>query len=180
MAITMCEPGKQARNGQAAARSGRSRGFTLIELIAIIVVLAVLSGVAIPRYIDMSERARLSSVAYTLKTVRRAIWQYRINEGAYPPDQNGGIMPPEMWNYLQSDVWRTAVPGVGRYNWEGPPGWATIEGLSVVPTAAPAAPLTDAFWVRIDQMIDDGNLSTGLFRWDAGSGRYLFSMEPQP
>lgn len=51
----------------------RSRGFTLIELIAVIVVLAILSAVAIPRYIDYTARARESAVRGTLGGVRSAI-----------------------------------------------------------------------------------------------------------
>ncbi len=49
------------------------RGFTLIELIAVIVVLAILSGVAIPKYLDYSERARSSSLQGALGGVRSGI-----------------------------------------------------------------------------------------------------------
>ena len=39
----------------------RSRGFTLVELVAVIVVLAVLAGIAIPKYFDYSNRAYLAA-----------------------------------------------------------------------------------------------------------------------
>lgn len=55
------------------------RGFTLVELIVIIVVLAILSGVAIPRYIDYTARARESAVRATLGGVRTAIANFYAN-----------------------------------------------------------------------------------------------------
>ncbi|MCX5691737.1 MAG: prepilin-type N-terminal cleavage/methylation domain-containing protein [Planctomycetota bacterium] len=39
----------------------RSRGFTLVELVAVIVILAVLAGVAIPKYFDYSNRTYLAA-----------------------------------------------------------------------------------------------------------------------
>ncbi|MBY0262434.1 MAG: prepilin-type N-terminal cleavage/methylation domain-containing protein, partial [Phycisphaerales bacterium] len=57
----------------------RSRGFTLVELIVIIVVLAILSGVAIPRYIDYTANARASAVRATLGGVRSAIANFYAN-----------------------------------------------------------------------------------------------------
>lgn len=53
-----------------------ARGFTLIELIAVIVVLAILSGVAIPRYIDYTARARESAMRGNLGSVRSALSNY--------------------------------------------------------------------------------------------------------
>ena len=49
------------------------RGFTLIELIAVIVVLAVLAGVALPVYFDWSDEAEESAAAYSIGGIRTAL-----------------------------------------------------------------------------------------------------------
>lgn len=58
------------------------KAFTLIELIAVLVVLAILSGVALPRYFDYTERARSSAVQGTLGGVRTAIVNFYADSSA--------------------------------------------------------------------------------------------------
>jgi Tfp pilus assembly protein PilE len=57
----------------------KSRAFTLVELIVIIVVLAILSGVAIPKYIDYTANAKASAAKATLGAVRSAIANFYAN-----------------------------------------------------------------------------------------------------
>ena len=66
-----------------------ARAFTLIELIAVIVVLAILSGVAIPKYFDYANNAKASSTKGTLGGTRSAIANFYANSAvsgtpAYP------------------------------------------------------------------------------------------------
>lgn len=56
------------------------RAFTLIELIVVIVVLAILSGVAIPKYFDYAAKARESACKGTLGAVRSAIANFAANQ----------------------------------------------------------------------------------------------------
>ena len=49
------------------------RAFTLIELVAVMIILAILAGIAIPKYFDYADRARTSSTVGTLGGVRTGI-----------------------------------------------------------------------------------------------------------
>lgn len=57
-----------------------SRGFTLIELVIIIVVLGILAAVAIPKYQDISGEAREASCRAALGSLRSGITIWYANE----------------------------------------------------------------------------------------------------
>jgi len=59
--------------------ASRRSGFTLIELIMVIVVLAILAGVALPKYFDYSTSAKSSACKGTLGGMRAAIANFYAN-----------------------------------------------------------------------------------------------------
>jgi MSHA pilin protein MshA len=62
------------------ARAVHRRGFTLIELIAVIVVLAILAGVALPKYFDYQEEARESACKGALGGIRAGIANFYADQ----------------------------------------------------------------------------------------------------
>lgn len=64
--------------------NGKSRGFTFIELMVVLAIIAVLLTVALPRYFSGLERARESVLKEDLFTMRDAIDDYYVDKGAYP------------------------------------------------------------------------------------------------
>ncbi|CAD5373517.1 General secretion pathway protein G [Rubrivivax sp. A210] len=63
--------------------SGR-RGFTLIELIVVMAIVALLASIAAPRYFQSLERAREKSLRTSLAVMRDAIDQFAADKGRYP------------------------------------------------------------------------------------------------
>lgn len=51
----------------------RARGFTLIELVMVIVILGTLSAIAIPKFVDVSTQAKQSATKSSLGAIRAAI-----------------------------------------------------------------------------------------------------------
>ncbi len=76
-------------------RRGSESGFTLIELVIVIVILGILAAVAIPKYEDMREQARVATLKGQLGAIRSAIAiQYArnaLNGAATFPTLNGTI-----------------------------------------------------------------------------------------
>jgi general secretion pathway protein G len=63
----------------------RSRlGFTLVELLVVIVVLAVLAAIVLPKFVDSGKRSKESALKADLKLYRNAITIYKTDTGYYP------------------------------------------------------------------------------------------------
>ncbi len=69
------------------ARCARRRhGFTLIEMLIVIVVIAILALIVIPRLLGAGRKARESSLRADLRQLRTSIQHFEADTGAYPPD----------------------------------------------------------------------------------------------
>lgn len=62
------------------------RGFTLIELMVVMAIIAMLLTIATPRYLAHLDRAREASLRETLNVTRDAIDKFHADVGRYPAD----------------------------------------------------------------------------------------------
>lgn len=63
----------------------KEKGFTLIELMVVIVIIAILAAVALPNFMGATEKARESAVTSAVKTLQTSLELYAVdNNGSYP------------------------------------------------------------------------------------------------
>ena len=60
------------------------RGFTLVELLIVIIIIAVLAAIAIPKFANSSQRSKEAALHADLKLYRNAIELFKADTGAYP------------------------------------------------------------------------------------------------
>jgi prepilin-type N-terminal cleavage/methylation domain-containing protein len=62
----------------------RCRGFTLVELLVVLAILATLLSLAVPRYVDSLDRAKEAALRTDLRLLREAIDKHRGDTGRLP------------------------------------------------------------------------------------------------
>jgi len=130
-----------------------NRGFTLIELMVVIVILGILAGLIIPRIMGRPEEARRMKARIQIESIETSLQLYKLDNGNYPTTDQGlqalieaptvGQLP-RAWReggYMEKgkvpkDPWRTEYvylsPGVnGDYDLSsyGPDGEPGGEGI---------------------------------------------------
>jgi len=67
-------------------RKSRSRGFTLVELAVVIIIIGILAAFAVPRFLDSVERSKAGEAFNYLSAVRSAQERYQVRQGTYAAD----------------------------------------------------------------------------------------------
>ncbi|MFG6464468.1 type II secretion system protein [Roseateles sp. DXS20W] len=65
-------------------RTARPRGFTLIELIVVMAIVALLASIAAPRYFNSLQKSKETALLQSLTVMRDAVDQFAADKGRYP------------------------------------------------------------------------------------------------
>lgn len=65
------------------------KGFTLIELLLVVVILAVLAAVVVPKFANRSEEARVSAAKADISALETALDLFEVDNGRYPNSDEG-------------------------------------------------------------------------------------------
>lgn len=84
----------------------RQRGFTLLELLVVILIIGLLTGIVAPRFLNQISRSETTAAKAQIDAFDKALQAFRIDMGRYPSQSEG----------LQALV---AAPGADQ-RWRGP------------------------------------------------------------
>ena len=93
-------------------------GFTLIEIMVVVVILGILAGIVVPRIMDRPDSARVSAAQQDIRAIESALNLYRLDNHQYPStdqglealveEPSGSPRPPSWQGYLDrlpKDPW---------------------------------------------------------------------------
>ena len=136
-------------------------GFTLMEILIVVVILAVLAAIVIPAFASATEDTRKAAFAQDLRAFEGGLLRYEVDHGAFPPDGGSGTVPTGLAPYVNVPKWEGGTPIGGV--WDNETDDVVRCGMGVHFNGSGAT--RDATYMAdIDAMVDDGDVSTGGFR----------------
>jgi len=95
-------------------RIGKSQGFTLLELLVVVVIIGLLAGLVAPKYFDQVGKSNTKIAAAQISSLEKALDQYRLDVGAYPTTEQGltalSVKPAEVERWQGPYLKRPAPP----------------------------------------------------------------------
>jgi general secretion pathway protein G len=67
----------------------RAAGFTLVEIMVVVVILGILAVLIVPRVLGRSDEARAAAAKHDIATVMQSLKLYRLDNGRYPTNEQG-------------------------------------------------------------------------------------------
>lgn len=132
--------------------SRRNGGFTLIEVMIVVVILAILAAIVVPRVMSAPERARVTRAKADIQAITSALNLYKLDNYTYPTTQQGlkalvekpdtPPVPPNWHQYLSKvpkDPWgqpyKYLFPGTHSEPFDvwtdGPPGASSDQSKTI-------------------------------------------------
>ena len=172
--IAMASPRHSALPHYARSyeRAAGQRGFTLIEIMVVVVIIGVLASMVLPVFQRVQLRSQTRTLANDFRVFSQAFEVYATQNGVWPHNAGATVVPAGMSGDFKTDVWQAATPIGGQWNWDNSPGGFTFTaGISITNFTCTQAQLLD-----LDALIDDGNLATGNFQ-QVGPNRVTYILE---
>lgn len=79
----------QARRFIEHGRRRRQRGFSLIEIMVVVVIMGILAALVVPNLLERPDQARVVAARQDISSIMQALKLYRLDNGRYPTSEQG-------------------------------------------------------------------------------------------
>lgn len=104
-------------------------GFTLVELMVVVVIIGILAAIVVPRMVGASDKAKVQAAKAQISSFKTALDMFKLESGKYPTTSEGleALINNEHQNFLDQDVvpldpWNSpylySSPGTGGHDYE--------------------------------------------------------------
>ena len=69
--------------------AGRTAGFTLVEIMVVVVILGILAVLIVPRVLGRTDEAKQAAAKHDIATVMQSLKLYKLDNGRYPTNDQG-------------------------------------------------------------------------------------------
>lgn len=153
----------------------RSHGFTLIEILIVVVILGVLAAIVVPQAANAAGTAAQTAFARNAKSFADAAVMHRARTGMWIGDGSSGQIPAGFEDFIDPEQWENGTPIDGSWDSETRPDFDITLGIGVHFQVA-AERKDAAYMSAVDAIMDDGDLTTGAFRQFA-TDRFYYIVE---
>src|SRR6476646_6960981 len=94
----------------------RNKGFTLIEILIVVIILGILAAIVIPQFSNASTSAKTSAVTSTAQSLRQQVALYKLQHADKLPDV------ANFWTKLTTQTDSTGAAYTGAAGQDGPYG----------------------------------------------------------
>lgn len=161
-------PGRQLR---------RLQGFTLMEVMIVVLIIALLITMVTPSFIQIMRQSRLSLLAHDLRLYAEAFETYATDHAEFPRSHFSQSEPPGMEGMLPS-AWVEDTPIGGIYTWRSitrPRADQSEAYIQIVPRDWRGGGIfitpSDLEW--FDRQYDDGDSGSGMIRLNGTRLQYF-------
>jgi len=137
-----------------------SAGFTLIELMIVVAIIAILAAIAVPAYQNYVIRAQVSEGLVLADGAKAAVWDYYANSGQLPPsNQSAGLASSTSisGNYVSSV---NVTSGVIKVLFGGPKASSQLNSSSEYLVLSPTAGVGSITWTCTPSTVNPDYLPT--------------------
>jgi prepilin-type N-terminal cleavage/methylation domain-containing protein len=172
-ALSICHASNRTTHAHQLAGTRRT-AFTLVELLLVVVILAILAALVLPKFTAARTETRQTAFITSLRTFITAVHNYHADTGTYPADGATGQIADGFEKYVRDEQWIADTPIGGQWDTEYMDNGI---GAGVGVHFMTGDKRDDTYMTQVDGRFDDGDLATGGFRKIA-TDRYYFIIQP--